>query len=239
MLLVCASTGWLPACASSQFTTATVYETPTAFVRLEFDRTVEKGREHSHPLTLAPERMGALLSGLIFEEPLAKLPLYDDTSQPRRHRVLSDKEVAFWAPLLSIALAKATPEEVVTFYQSERVSGTRRDVTSGGLFVQGREVHLLLANYRSPTHYNADIGVADTQDDRLTPMRPLAPQRGRLDFEPRSAMREQSPGFAAKFFQWERREVIILYETLQPVPLAPSAQLPASPITVPPSGPAR
>ena len=198
-------------CAPAQFTTMTVFDTPAAFVRLEADSADPR---HTHPLSMTAEQMAVVLNGIIVEEPWAKLPIYDDTSQPHRHPAFTEKEVTFFSPLLAVALSRATPEEVVTFYQSRYLSGTSREVTSGGLFVQGEELHIILANYRSPTHYSADMGVADTGDDRLTPMRSLAPQRGRLDFEPISATRAPDVSVFGKLFQWDRREVVILFKDL-------------------------
>ena len=209
----------LSGCAPVQFTTITIFDTPTAFVRLETNRTVGPGRGHSHPVSMTLEQMAAVLSGITMEEPLAKLPIYDDLSLPRHHPAFTDNEVSFFAPLLVAALSKTTPEEVVTFYETNALSGTNREVTSGGLFVQGQELHFILANYRSPTHYAADIGVADTTDDRLTPMQSLAPQRGRLDFDPASAKREPRISLFAKMFQLDRREVIVSYKLLPPQPL--------------------
>lgn len=219
---------WLTAaCTPGQFTTATIYDTPAAFVRLEFDRTVEKGREHSHPQSILPEQIAAVLAGIMIEEPLAKLPFYDDTSQPRRHRAFTEKEVAFFAPLLAIALGQATPEEIVTFYESRDVSGTVREVTSGGMFIQGETLRIRLANYRSHTHQSADIGVADTQDDRLTPLRSLAPQRGRLHFEHRSSMPPDSDKELTGIFSWDHREVAVLYRSLPPRQVTPAQPNPS------------
>ena len=87
------------------------------------------------------------------------------------------------------------------------------------MFVQGDELHLILANYRSHTRYMADFGAAETQDDRLTPMQSLAPQEGRLDFEPDSAKRERPVGGLGKLFQWNHRELAVLYKQLPPRPL--------------------
>ena len=200
-------------CATAQFTTMTVFDTPAAFVRLEAD-SLDTQKRYTHPMSLTAEQMAVVLNGIVVEEPWAKLPIYDDTSQPRRHPAFTEKEVILFAPLLAVALGKATPEEVVTFYQSRYLSGTSREVTSGGLFVHDDELHIILANYRSPTHYSADMGVADTGDDRLTPMRSLAPQRGRLDFEPTSATRAPDASVFGKLFQWDRRELVILFERL-------------------------
>lgn len=220
----------LSGCVQSQIVTVTIYDTPDAFVRLETDRTIDQNNGHTHPVDLSPGHMAALLGGIIFEEPWAKLPLYDDLSQPRRHPAFTEPEIDLFAPLLANALGKATPEEIVTFYRSTTHSGTQRTVTSGGLYLQGNALHIVLANYRSLTHYSADIGVADTMDDRLTPLRALAPQRGKLTFEPREAAPELTESGMAKWFQEERREVVVQYKIVKPrtfsQPLAPVSPRP-------------
>jgi len=224
--------GLFGACSPGQFTTVTIYDKPTAYVRLEFDRTVKKGTEHSHPISLTPEQMAAVLGGVRIEEPLALVrgDILQRNPVPRVHPAFTDTDIAFFAPLLALALSKATPEEVVTFYQTRYLSGTSREVTSGGLFVQVDELHLILANYWSPTHYWADFGVAETEDDRLTPMQSLAPQGGRLDFEPQSAKWEQPVGCLEKLFQRDHRELLVLYKQLPPRTLvAPAHQSGAVP----------
>ena len=215
------------ACAPANFTTLTIYESPNAFVRLEVDRTLVQGPKHSHPADISPEQMAAVLRGIIVEESATRLPLYDDKfGQPRRHPTFTEKEISFFAPLLAQALSKATPDEIVTFYEtlalSGALSGGGREVTSGGLFIRGDELHLTLANYRSSTHYRADIGVADTDDDRLVPLRAIAPQPGRLDFDPRSAKREETHSVLDKFLSPDKRELIVLYKSLQITPGASS-----------------
>jgi hypothetical protein len=129
-----------------------------------------------------------------------------------------------------MALSKATPEEVVTFYHTRKISALTREVTSGGLFVQGDEFHLILANFRSHTRYMADFGGAETQDDRLTPMQSLAPQDGHLDFEPDSAKGGRPVGGLGQIFHWDRRELVVLYKHLPPRPLV---QPDPQPTTVP------
>jgi hypothetical protein len=138
---------------------------------------------------------------------------------PPIHPAFSEKDIAFFAPLLAMALSKATPEEVVTFYQTRSIAANTREVTSGGLFIQGDELHLTLANYRSPTRYMPDMGVAETQDDRFTPMQSLAPQGGRLNFEPHSAKREKPSGGFEKLLQQDQRELTVRYKQLPPRPL--------------------
>jgi hypothetical protein len=210
--------GLIGACSPRQFTTVTIYDKPDAFVRLEFDRTVKKGTEHSHPISLAPEQIAAVLSGVRIDEPIALVrgDLLQRDPVPRVHPAFRNKDITLFAPLLALALSKATPEEVVTFYQTRYISAITREVTSGGVFVQGDELHLILANYRSHTRYMADFGSAETEDDRLTPMQSLAPQEGRLDFEPDSAKWERPVGGLGKIFQWNHRELAVLYKQLPP-----------------------
>lgn len=212
---------WIAAfvgCSPTQFTTLTIYETPQSFVRLEVDRTLEQGHGHSHPASLSPDQMAAVLRGIIVQEPVTRLPFYDDVSVPRTHRAFTDQAITFWAPLLSLGLSKATEHEIVTFYQSTTTSGTSREVTSGGVFVDGEQLHLVLSNLRSSTHVTADIGIVDTQDERLMPIRSLAPQRGQLLFLPESALVKKLREGLARLFQEDRRELVVLYQTLRPQP---------------------
>jgi hypothetical protein len=69
----------------------------------------------------------------------------------------------------------------------------------------------------------ADFGAAETQDDRLTPMQSLAPQSGRLDFEPVSAKWERPVGGLEKLFQRDPRELTVLYKQLPPSSLVQPA----------------
>jgi hypothetical protein len=162
----------------------------------------------------------------MIQEPLTRLPLYDDLSIPRRHPAFTEEEVAFWAPLLRLALNKATPEEVVTFYQSKQLAFKNREVTSGGVYVDGERLHVVLSNYRSETNSTADSGMADNQDDRLTPLRSLAPQKGTLHFEPPEFQAKPDDHGLAALFQWDKRELIIL---LRRLPVTPAVPLPSIP----------
>ena len=210
----------LAGCSSGQFPTLTIYETPNAFVRLQADPTVGQNSGHRHPADISTERMAAVLRGIVVQEPMTRLPLYDDLSIPRRHRAFDEDAVIFWAPLLSLAFSKAMPEEVVTFYQSRRLSGVNREVTSGGMFLDGEDLHVLLSNYRSDTHSTADIGVADTLDDRLTPLHSLAPQKGMLSFEPAEFQQATELKGTGTLFHWDRRELILQVNRLPVKPLS-------------------
>ena len=228
LALVCV--GPIGACSPRQFTTVTIYDTPAAYVRLEFDRMVKKGEEHSHPISLTPEQIAAVLGGVRIDGPVALVrgDILEQEPIPRVHPAFTSKDIALFAPLLALALTRARPEEVITFYHTRKVSAITREVTSGGMFVQGDELHLILANYRSHTRYMADFGAAETTDDRRTPMQSLAPQEGRVDFDPESAKRERPVGALGKVFQWNNRELAVLYKQLPPRPLVQPDPQPAT-----------
>jgi hypothetical protein len=194
----------------------TLYESPASFVRLESDPMARENRGHSHPVSITPEEMAAVWSGLMIEEPFRVLSFLNKDKEPQRHPAFNEAEVQFFAPLLAKALGMATGEEVVTFYQTHQDTAIIRKVTSGGIFVDGEEMHVVLSNYRSPTHSASDPGVDDTTDDRLTPMRRIAPQEARLDFEPPSAIASSQESFLSSLFSAERREVVVRYRRLAP-----------------------
>ncbi len=206
----------LPACQNRQFPTVTIYESPASFVRLEADPMVQRDAGHSHPVTMTAEQMAGVLSGLMIEEPSRLLAFLDKDTEPRRHPAFNEAEIQFFAPLLAKGLGVATAEEVVTFYQTQQDTAIIRKVTSGGIFVDGEEMHVVLTNYRSPTHSASDPGVDDTMDDRLTPMRRMAPQEAILYFEPSDAIAPSQTSFLSSLFSAERREVVVRYKRLAP-----------------------
>ena len=206
----------LTACQTRQFPTLTLYESPASFVRLEADPTVQKDNGHSHPVAVTAEQMAAVLSGMMIEEPSRLLSFLEKHKEPQRHPAFNEAEVQFFAPLLAKGLGMATAEEVVTFYQTHQDTAIIRKVTSGGIFVDGEEMHVVLSNYRSPTHSASDPGVDDTTDDRLTPMRRIAPQEARLEFEPRDALAASRESLLSSLLSAERREVVVLYRRLAP-----------------------
>lgn len=212
----------LSGCASAPIPTLSIYETPHSFVRLETDPSLRQNAGHNHPAQITAEQMAAVLRGIMVQEPLTRLPLYDDLSVPRRHPAFSEEAVAFWAPLLRLGLSKATPEELVTFYQSRHLALMNREVTSGGVYVEGERLHIVLSNYRSETGSTADIGMADNQDDRLTPLRSLAPQKGTLYFEPAEFQVRPDNDILGFLLQQDKRMLIIQVNRLPVITAPPS-----------------
>lgn len=206
----------LAACQNRAFQTVTIYDSPSSFVRLEVDPTTDTDQGHSHPARLTADEMAAVLSGLMIEEPTRLMSFLNKAQESPRHPAFNAAEVEFLSPLLAKGLGMATPEEVITFYQTRQETAIVRKITSGGIFIEGEELHIVLSNYRSPTHYSSDPGVDDTFDDRLTPMKSIAPQETRLYFEPISAVAPSRESPLKYLLRAERREVVVLFKRLAP-----------------------
>ena len=108
----------------------------------------------------------------------------------------------------------ATPSEIVTFYQATQQTAIVRKVTSGGVFIDEDELHVILGNYRSPTNYAPDPGISATADGRSTPLLPIAPQETKLDFEPTTAVAPSREDFLSRLLRPERRKIVILFKKL-------------------------
>jgi hypothetical protein len=200
------------ACQTLPFPTVTIYEDQSQFVRLEEDSTI--GGRHSHPAHVTTDEMAAILSSVMIEEPaslMQSLPFLSKDEEPR-HPAFRAEEISFLAPLLSKGLKSAKPEEVVTFYRIVQQPGASEHVTSGGVFIDGDELHVMLSNYRSPTRYPPDVETMRHVDGRSTPLQPIAPQEGKLDFQPKSAVAPSRQGILKNPSRPKRQEIVVLFK---------------------------
>jgi hypothetical protein len=214
----------LTACQNRPFHQATLYDEPSRFVRIDVDPSIGGG--HSHPTTITTDEMAAVLSGVMIKEPprlIAALSLESPQAEARRRPAFNEAEIRLFAPLFAEGLRKAKPEEIITFGQTnqkfgllEKVTSGRMFVTSGGMFIDGDELHLILGNYRSPTHSAPDPGVGDTLDGRSTPLQPIAPQQTTLYFEPTTAVAPSRKGILSSLFRPNRQEIVVLFKKLSP-----------------------
>lgn len=197
----------LAACAIPQVPSETVYEDPVNFVRLETDPTVVPegpAPAHSHPAQVAPEVMAGILRGFSAREHRTSLQrLISGEAAPER--VFREEEVALLAPRISEALAQAAPNQVVTYYLSEPHSSIKREITTGGLYVQGSELHFVLGNFR--TLYG--IPAYGMVYDRRYPMMPITAKWFDLSFEPARAVVPSTFGFWDQVLGRGRDEVIV------------------------------
>ena len=176
----------LAACAIPQVPSRTVYEDPVNYVRLEEDPGVLPEwppGHHAHPAAIGAERLRAILSGLKIQEHRVALQRWVQGEAPLVP-AFHDDEVALLAVQLAEALAQATYNERVTFYLSQPQTMARRVITSGGIYVHGTELHVVLGNwqiiYGIPTY-----GMIY---DRRYPMRPTAAKGFNIFFQPSEAV---------------------------------------------------
>lgn len=71
-------------------------------------------------------------------------------AEDRPFPAFNDMDGQYLARYLSEAFARARPDEWVVFYLSQPRGPDLTEVSSGGFFVKGKWLHLVLSNYRQP-----------------------------------------------------------------------------------------
>jgi hypothetical protein len=137
-------------CADVTQVPLAVKEEPDRFIRIEpraGDGDRFGTRRFSHPLTLSAEEWQRILSSIRIQKTLAESFLFTSDKNPVENAFTPD-QIAFLGPGLSKALRRAHPDEFVVFGFSRPRSPQLTEITTGGWFVEGEQLHLVLANYR-------------------------------------------------------------------------------------------
>jgi hypothetical protein len=190
-----------------------VYEDPVNYVRLEEDAGVLPEwppGHHSHPAVIAPERLRVILSGVRIQEHRIAPQRWLQGEAPLVP-AFNEEELALLSVHLSEALAQAQYNERVTFYLSQPQTSARRLITSGGIYVLGTELHVILGNwqiiYGIPTY-----GMIY---DRRYPMRPTAAKGFDLFFQPPDAVITVKSSWLDYLFANERDELVLDLSKIQ------------------------
>lgn len=174
-------------------------EEPHRFVRLQLRPTQTFRASHpafAHPFRLEPEDWKPLLASIQVQTRSTKLIFIPDRRPAAP--AFTPEEIVYLSGTLSKAFAEATPEELVVFGLIHTGAGGLIEMTTGGWFVDGSSVHLLLANYHCAVTLP---GVRE----RLTGD-PLSPNTGgTFDLAPGAHQREI-------------REAGLIGPTLSPIP---------------------
>lgn len=213
-------------CAIPQVPSRIVYEDPVNFVRLETDKTVlpEWPPGHfSHPASLGKEVMRAVLSGLRIQEHRI-LPQQWIQGVAPIVPAFDNEEVEWLSEQLAEGLAQARYNERVTFYLSEPLTFFRRMVTSGGLYVRGNELHILLGNWK----IIYGIPAYGMIYDRRYPMRPTAAKGFDLLFDQPEAVIPQDSSILDDLFANTKDELVIDLSKVTVSPKTESGGLPLS-----------
>lgn len=142
---------------------------------------------HTHPANVAPEVMALVLKGVqtISRQGMFKSIYLNKADQGP---AFSSMEIRLLAPKLSAALTKAEPNELVTFYRRISDEDIGLGFTSGGLFVQDKQLYFVLANHRTLPTSGMGQNMVYAMDPIETPLLPIARIDFRADFVPGTAL---------------------------------------------------
>lgn len=168
-------TSLLASCASSPTFSRTVYEDPTVLVRLDSSLFQEEvfGAPAGPIPALTAADLAEILQSVMIQPEISFFSYWVLKKGPQPETAFPNGDAQLLAPHLQTTLAKARPNEIAVFFLRK----TRADgiplVTSGGLFFQGNQLILLLANAGRPTTTQRKLETA-----RDAPLHPL----GEMDF---------------------------------------------------------
>ncbi|MFQ5931140.1 MAG: hypothetical protein ACE5MM_01900 [Nitrospiraceae bacterium] len=200
-------------CAIPHVPSQVVYEDPTNFVRLELDplvRPEQPETRHSHPVTISAQVMGEILRGLSVQEHRAAIQKLFAGEAPRQP-AFRDEEITILTPQLVEALARASPEERVTFYLSHPQTSIKRLITTGGLYVREDRLHFTLGNHQIVY----SIPAYGMVYDRRYPTMPTAPKGFDLHFDPEEVVEKQEVSLWTRLLGREKDEIVINLEKLR------------------------
>jgi hypothetical protein len=214
----------LAGCAIPHVPSRIVYEDPVNYVRLEEDKTVlpEWPQGHfSHPAVVEKALLRTVLSSLKVQEHRTPPQRWLQGDAPLVP-VFTEEELALLSAQLTDGLAQAQYNERVTFYLSQPLTFMRRTITSGGIYVRGNELHLLLGNWR----IIYGVPAYGMIYDRRYPMRPTAAKGFDLFFEPADAVIPQESSLMDDLFANAKDELVIDLNKIEGTAPAPSFRAP-------------
>ena|SRR4026207_461811 len=184
---------FLSACAIPMVPYRSVYEDPVNYVRLEADDTVLPEwppSAHAHPKAMRAADLSRILGSISVKEHRIWLQEKLQGEAPLVP-AFRPEELTLLSQQIAEALAKARPDERVTFYLSQPQTSVKRIITTGGLYVHGTELHFILGNWQ--VVYG--IPAYGMIYDRRYPMRPTAAKGFYLYFYPADATVSQHLSF--------------------------------------------
>ncbi len=163
----------------------TSYQDPITSIRLYIDE--RTGAGHTHPGHVSADQMARVLGGMRVV-PRSGYISSLITGQPQANPAFSSGEIQILAPKLSRALAEATAQEVVTFYRRFTDASVGLAITSGGLFMQGSHLFVILANNRNLPTEGMNQNIVTDFDPIDSPLIPISRTSFRVEFTPGTAV---------------------------------------------------
>lgn len=162
-----------------------VYQDPTTIIRIQFDS--KAGQGHGHPATVSPDAIRHVLQGMRVQSRNSFVPSLL-TGEASLSAAFSKEEQDFLGPHLSRALAEAKPDELVTFYRRVSTPAVGLAITSGGLFVHGRHLYVILANNRTMPSEGMSQSIVSEIDPIESPLLPISRTGFRATFVPATSI---------------------------------------------------
>ena len=213
-------------CASTAPPARIIYEDPNRLVRLEVIYRSE-GKDHDHPVKINRNEISEILrEPTVSPKPVQ--PLRGPFEYEKGHeseepsQLFSEENLNFLSEHLAQALQRATPAEDVMFFINHSEKPETSEITSGSVFVNGKQFHLLFGNYRHRT-----VGTSEIQKARATPLEVLGSPM--YDLSPGPFGKIQESGGLKVFVTGAPQHLIIDYVSFLKTRGLPDEQNTASP----------
>jgi hypothetical protein len=157
-----------------------IHDDPSQSVWLKFDPRSAAG--HSHPATVSADLMASALRGIRVRgrDVVGGFGYFaDHDSAP----AFLPMDIPDLASRLSLALSKASPKDMATFYLTRNDLNRGKVITSGGVFVRGNYLMVILANAH-PSLYGTQYENTSTIDTKDDPLLPIARFKFTAEFSP-------------------------------------------------------
>jgi len=199
---------WTVGCANPGFIIQPVEDEPSLLVGLASspDDSSEDETRHDHPVEWTTGDLQAILKRLVIQEGSG---LLDSSRRPQA--VFSQEDLTHLIPALQQTFNIARPSDWIVFAvwgSSEKTQGL--EVTSGGIFLQDQELHILLANHRERVSSEED-GI---QAIRKNPFHALREVKRSLLFYPNNYVIESGNNWIMSGFESPVSEIILDYQAL-------------------------
>lgn len=201
-------TVWISGCANPGLIIQPMEDEPSLFVGLASlpDRTAGTEPRHHHPVEWTTGDLQAILKRLAVQEGRGLM----DSSRPPQ-AVFSPEDLNHLTPALQQAFRDARSSDWIVFavWGASKPSQVL-EVTSGGMYLKDRELHILLANYRERVSSETN-GI---QAIRKNPFHALRDVKRSLLFYPTSYIIESRNSWLAGGFDAPVSELILDYQAL-------------------------
>ena len=199
---------WTVGCANPGFIIQPVEDDPSLFVGLASSSGGASDTEvrHNHPVEWTTGDLQAVLKRLAIQEGSGLL----DASR-KQQAVFSPEDLTHLIPALQQTFKVARPSDWIVFAvwgSSEKTQGL--EVTSGGLFLQDQQLHILLANHRERVSSEKD-GIRAI---RKNPFHVLREVKRTLLFYPTNYVVESRNNWIMSGFESPVSELVLDYQAL-------------------------